>query len=216
MIRLHYYPGNASFTPHVLLHELGVPFERGLVDRDHGAHKSPAYLRLNPNGLIPVLEDDGLVLYETAAICMHLADRHPQARLAPPVGSVERAHFYKWMVWMTNTLQATLMHYFYPERMVDDGNVDGARQVRAHAEARVGGLLQQMADQLNGHGGPWLLGREFSALDPFALMLCRWTRGFASQPARDYPQIGPYLLRVLERPAVQRVIVDEQLPPPLV
>lgn len=216
MIRLHYYPGNASFTPHVLLHELGVPFERVLVDREHGAHKSPAYLRLNPNGLIPVLEDDGLVLYETAAICMHLADRHPQARLAPPVGSVERAHFYKWMVWMTNTLQATLMHYFYPERMVDDGNVDGARQVRAHAEARVGGQLQQLADQLNGHGGPWLLGREYSALDPFALMLCRWTRGFASQPARDYPQIGPYLLRVLERPAVQRVIVDEQLPPPLV
>jgi glutathione S-transferase len=66
MIRLHYYPGNASFTPHVLLHELGVPFERVLVDRNQGAHKSPAYLKLNPNGLIPVLEDDGLVLYERA------------------------------------------------------------------------------------------------------------------------------------------------------
>jgi glutathione S-transferase len=216
MIRLHYYPGNASFTPHVLLHELGVPFERVLVDRNQGAHKSPAYLKLNPNGLIPVLEDDGLVLYETAAICLHLADRHPQAGLAPPVGSLERAHFYKWMVWMTNTLQATLLHYFYPERMVDEGNVEGARQVRAHAEARVGGMLQQLADQLSIHGGPWLLGSRYSAVDPFALMLCRWTRGFASQPARDYPQIGPYLKRVLERPAVQRVFLDEQLPPPLV
>jgi glutathione S-transferase len=120
------------------------------------------------------------------------------------------------MVWMTNTLQATLLHYFYPERMVDEGNVEGARQVRAHAEARVGGMLQQLADQLSIHGGPWLLGSRYSAVDPFALMLCRWTRGFASQPARDYPQIGPYLKRVLERPAVQRVFLDEQLPPPLV
>ena len=68
MIRLHYYPGNASFTPHVLLQELGTPFELVLVDREQGAHKAPAYLRLNPNGLIPVLEHDDLVLYETAAI----------------------------------------------------------------------------------------------------------------------------------------------------
>ena len=60
MITLHYYPGNASFTPHVVLHELGVPFELSLVDRAVGAHKSPEYLGLNPNGLIPVLVDGDL------------------------------------------------------------------------------------------------------------------------------------------------------------
>ncbi|MFO1200702.1 MAG: glutathione S-transferase N-terminal domain-containing protein [Burkholderiaceae bacterium] len=77
MLRLHYYPGNASLTPHVLLEELGVPYEPVLVDRTRDAHKSPEYLRLNPNGQIPVLVDGELVLYETAAICMHLADTHP-------------------------------------------------------------------------------------------------------------------------------------------
>ncbi len=55
MRQLHYYPSNASMTPHVLLEELGVPYERVLVDRDVGAHRSPAYLALNPNGKIPVL-----------------------------------------------------------------------------------------------------------------------------------------------------------------
>ena len=68
-------------TPHILLCELGEYFELVLVDRAGNAHKSPAYLRLNPNGLIPVLEDGDLVLYETAAIVLHLADTHPQAAL---------------------------------------------------------------------------------------------------------------------------------------
>jgi glutathione S-transferase len=74
MIQLHYFPGNASMTPHILLEELGVPFELQFVDRSAGAHKSPDYLKLNPNGLIPVLVDGDLVLYETAAICLHLVD----------------------------------------------------------------------------------------------------------------------------------------------
>ena len=125
MIRLHYHPGNASLTPHMLLEELGVPFELLLVDRANAAHKSPAYLKLNPNGLIPVLVDGDLVLYETAAICLHLADTHPHARLAPPLGSAERAHFYKWLVWCSATLQAMLMHYFYGERMVNAGDAGG-------------------------------------------------------------------------------------------
>ena len=126
MINLHYYPGNASLAPHILLQEIGAPFELVLVDRTQHAHQSPAYLALNPNGLIPVLRDGPLVLYECVAIGLHLCDTHPAAGLAPAMGTPARAQFYKWLVWMTNTLQATLIHYFYPERMVDDGNTSGA------------------------------------------------------------------------------------------
>ena len=215
MIRLHYYPGNASLAPHVLLHEIGVPFERVLVDRTQDAHKSSAYLQLNPNGLIPVLQDGTLVLYETAAICLHLADTHPAARLVPPLGSAQRAHFYKWLVWLTNTLQAMLMHYFYPDRLVDDGDAHAAGQVKARAEARVGALLDLLDRQLASHGGHWLLGERFCAADLYALMLCRWTRGF-TRPARDLPQVGPYLQRMLARPAVQRVFAQEGIAEPLV
>lgn len=216
MIRLHHYPSNASFTPHVLLHELGVPFELVLVDRTQGAHKSADYLKLNPNGLIPVLEDGDLVLYETLAIGLHLCDRHPQAGLMPPVGSDARAQAYKWLVWMTNTLQAMLIHHFYPDRMVDAGNTEGAAQVKAHATARVIGLLQQLDDQLASHGQPWLLGADYSLADIFGFMLCRWTRGFPERPARSFAHLGPWLQRVLARPAVQRAIAAERLQPPWV
>ncbi|MDE1950391.1 MAG: glutathione S-transferase [Burkholderiales bacterium] len=216
MLQLHYYPGNASFAPHLLLNEIGVPFELRLVDRTKNAHKQSAYLALNPNGLIPVLVDGGLVLYEAAAVCLHLADRHPQARLAPALGSDERAHFYKWLMWLTNTLQATLIHYFYPERLVDEGNAGGAAQVKAHAQARIDALLQQLDDQFAAHGGPWLLGADYSAADAYAFMLGRWTRGFSSRPAREYAHLGAFMRRMLERTALRKTMATEQLTPPLI
>jgi glutathione S-transferase len=215
MITLHYHPGNASLAPHMLLREIGVPFELALVDRAAGAHKSAPYLKLNPNGLIPVLQDGDLVLYETAAICLHLADTHPAAGLAPPLGTAERAHFYKWLVWETNTLQAMLIHWFYGERMVDEGDTSAAQQVKAHAQARVWQCLQQIDDHLASHGGPYLLGERFSALDPYTWMLGRWTRGFAERPARSYPHLGPYLQRLLQRPSVAQTLAAEGLTDPL-
>jgi glutathione S-transferase len=214
MIRLHYFPGNASLIAHILLEELGEKFELCHVDRDAGAHRAAHYLKLNPNGQIPVLVDGALVLYETAAICLHLAETHPQAALAPVV-PVDRAHFHKWLMWLTNTLQATLMLYFYPERWVDEGNAEGAAQLKAHAEARVGAMLDILDAHLAGQGGPWMLGAQYSLLDPYALVLGRWTRGFA-RPARSLAHLGPYLQRVLARPAVARAFASEKLPQPLV
>ena len=215
MLQLHYFPGNASLAPHMLLEEIGAPYELRLVDRARQAHKAPEYLKLNPNGLIPVLVDGDLVLYESAAICLHLADMHPQAGLAPPLRTRERAHFYKRLVWLTNTLQARLIHYFYPERLVDAGDPAAAAQVKARAETDVGAMLDQIDAELARHGQPWLLGEAYSALDPYALMLCRWTRGFA-RPARSLPHTAPYLQRVLARPAVQRAFEQEALSEPRV
>jgi glutathione S-transferase len=216
MIKLHFAPGNASMTPHVLLEELGVPFELLRVDREHNAHKAPAYLKLNPNGLIPVLEDGPLVLYETAAIVLHLCDSHPHAGLAPAtLGSPERAQFYKWLVWLAASLQSQMPIYFYTDRYVAPGNAAGAAEVKALTTERIEKLIDQIDTQLASHGGPWFLGERYSALDPYACMLCRWTRS-APRPARTLPHIGPWLARVLERPAVQRVFAKEGLSQPWV
>lgn len=220
MIQLHYYPSTASMAPHILLEEIGVPYQRVLVDRTQNAQKMTAYLKLNPNGLIPVLTDADLVLYETAAICLHLCDTHPTANLAPPLGTADRAHFYKWLMWLTNTLQATLIVYFYPERWVSSGNSAGALEVKAQAELKVGLLLDQLdaelARQNQTHTAPWLLGANYSAVDAYTLMLCRWTRNIESKPARNRIHLGPYLQRVLARPAVVKVFEAEDLLQPWV
>lgn len=208
-LELYYFPSNASFVPHVLLRELDVPFALRKVDRASGENKKSAYLKLNPNGSIPVLVDGNLVLYETAAICLHLADTHPHSGLMPRLGTHERAQAYKWLIWSSNTLQVALMHYFYPERMVDAENDVGALQVKTHAETRIAELLTQVDKQLASHKSPWFLGEQFSAIDPYIFMLCRWTRSFSIKPAREYLNIAPYLARVLERPAVQEAFAAE-------
>jgi len=223
MLQLHYFPGNASLIAHLVLEEIGAPFELSHVDRAQAAHKAPGYLALNPNGLIPVLVDDRagarggvgapLVLYETAAICLHLADTHPAAGRLPGLGTPERAHAYKWLAWLTNTVQAALIIYFYPERWADDAA--GATVVKARAEAKIGALLDQLDAELARHGGPWLLGETFSVVDPYAFVLCRWTRGFG-RPARSLPRLKPFLERMLDRPAVQRAFASESLPQPWV
>jgi glutathione S-transferase len=210
MNTLFYYPGNASMAPHMVLEEIGQPFTLRLVDRSKNAQKDPEYLRLNPNGLIPVLVDGDLVLYESAAICLHLADRNPGSRLAPELGTAARAHFYKWLIHLTNTVQAELLAYFYPERVTDDAAA--AAQVKAHAETRIGAMLDRIEASLDA-GGPYLLGDSFSAADLYLFMLSRWTRGFAN-PAGNRPALRRLLDAVAKRPAVQRALKTEGLAAP--
>jgi glutathione S-transferase len=245
MIQLHYYPSNASMIPHIVLEELGVPFELVLVDRSQDAHKSPGYLKLNPNGKIPTLvqREPGqpdLVLYESAAICLHLSDTQPKggasnrstsglaAGLMPPLGTSARAHAYKWLFWLSNTFQPDLMMYFYPERYVTSSDPKVVSGVATQAQARIKGHLEQLDDELarvKGRskasddvdgGDGWFLGSQYTVLDAYVFTLCRWTRGFQSGAARTGEHLGPYLQRMLARPAVQRVIATEKLQAPLV
>ena len=220
MPTLHYHPGNASLIAHIVLEEIGAPFALEFVDRAQSVHKSKAYLAMNPNGLIPVFIDDAprhgsapLVLYETAAICMHLADLHPAAALLPALATPERAQAYKWIAWLSNTLQPLLTMYFYPERWADDDA--GAAAIRAKAEAKIAPMLDQLDAELARHRQPWLLGERYGVADAYAFVLCRWTRGFA-RPARSLAHLRPWLERVLARPAVQRAFATEKLAAPFV
>ena len=208
MPQLHYHPTDASLMPHILLEELGIPFQLVLVDKSRNAQQSPEYLRLNPNGKIPVLVDGDLVLYETPAILLHLADTHPQSNLLPALGTPLRAHTYKWMVWLSNTFHPTMTNYFYAERYVP---LAGVADFVARTEDRIGPLLDQLEAQLQSSGGPWLLGETYTAADCMALVLCCWTRNL-QRPASILPALGAYLARMRKRPAVQRAAATEQLP----
>jgi len=211
MLALYYYPGNASLLPHMILREIGVPFELRLVDRGQNAQKSPEYLKLNPNGRIPVLVDGDLVLFEAAAIVLHLVDKYPDAGLAPAVGSAERAEFYKWMVHLTNTPQAEYRAWFYPHEHVSDEAA--APAVKQAAGERLNRMFDVISRQLGDR--PWLLGERFSAADLFLLMLIRWGRGMP-RPPRTIPNLGAFAERVLARPAVQEAFRVEGIQEPLI
>ena len=209
MYKLHYSPGNASFSPHAIINEAGVDVELVLVDRATNAQKSPEYLKINPAGRIPTLEDGDLVLFESAAICLHLADKHPEANLAPALGTDARAHFYKWMMYFTNTIQPDVLIYHYTARYTtDEAGVPG---MKSGAHERINNWFDIIEKNMG--TGPYVLGDTFSAADIYLTMLCRWGRLQDPKPA-SRPKIGKLVELVLARPAIQKTIEAEDIKGP--
>jgi glutathione S-transferase len=206
MYRLHYFPANANAAPHMLLEEIGATYDLVLVDRASNAQKSREYLKINPNGRIPTLIDGNLIVFEAAAIMLHLVDRHPDAGLAPRVGTPERATFYQWLTFLTNSLQEELMIWQYPDRLAGQ-DAAATRIVRRGAEARADRFLGVIEDHLRADG-PLFLGNRLSAVDFYLVMLSRWARPMA-RPPRQRPSIARLLDHVTALPSVRRAYEQE-------
>jgi glutathione S-transferase len=188
--------GAASLVVHWLLIELGVPHELRLLDFDRKEHKSPEYLAINPQGRVPALVIDGLVLTESVAIAMHLADLHPGAELAPPVGSPERGAWYRWMLFCGSTLIPAYRRWFYPHEPAGEGQVP-AVQARAMDE------VESAWAQVDAHlatNGPYLLGERRSAADFVLTMLMRWSRNMP-RPADTWPALAALASRMKALPS---------------
>ena len=203
MYKLFYAPGSAAMAPHAVIEETGAKHELVLVDLQKKAHQKPEYLKLNPKGRVPVLVDGNFVMTEAAAIIMHLSDRHPDAKLAPVIGTPAHAHWYQWLVYLTNTLQPAFQEFFYPERIVPDAPAT-QQQVKANAEHKLARMFIYIDSELATRG-PYLLGETFSAADIFMHMLARWSRWF-EKPAYRYIHIKQLTDLVKARPAVQRMM----------
>jgi glutathione S-transferase len=209
MYTLYYFPGNASFAPHVLLNEAGAEHQLKKIDRNAGAHKEPDYLALNPAGRIPALEDDGLVMFESAAICLHLCDKHPEMNMVPPVGTPKRAIFYKWLMFLTNSIQPDVLIYYYTERY--STSPDEIAGVKQSAKDRIQNWYD-IIDTTMGDG-PFLLGDTPSAIDIYLLMLSRWAF-FLDRPPKSLKRVGPLVKTILTRPTVQKAIAAEGIEGP--
>jgi glutathione S-transferase len=198
-MRLHYLPGSSALAPHAVLAEIGAPYELVRAKRDEDGRPSAAYLALNPWGKIPTLEDGDFVLSESAAICLYLAEKFPEARLAPPAGTRERAELYRWLLWLSNTVQETQLRHFYPHRYGTEG-------VQEAADAALAGHYDQIDAHLDGRD--WLVGDERTIADLFLFMLIRWGRNL--EPAAwDRPNLRAHFLRSLELRG-PRTAVEEQ------
>jgi glutathione S-transferase len=206
MYRLHYYPANAAPPRICCSRKLARTTRSPSSTARSTRKKSEAYLKINSTGRIPALENDGTVLFEAAAIVLHIVDRHPEAGFAPKVGTPERAQFYQWLTYLTNSLQEELMLYQYPGRLAGD-NAAAVTIVKQGAEARASGFL----DVIEAHfaaNGPFFLGAQISAADLYLTMLARWARPMTNPP-RSRPHIARLLDAVIARPAVKRAYATE-------
>ncbi|UTM59293.1 glutathione S-transferase family protein [Photobacterium sp. CCB-ST2H9] len=202
--QLFYYPGNASWAPHMLLEEIGTAFELILVDRKSEQQKSPEYLKLNPTGRIPTLADHDQIIVESAAICLHLCDKHPKSKLMPDIGDPDRARFYQWLFYLTTTLQAELMLYFYPDKHTL--LQDTAAAIASAQEARITDMFAYLDDSLKGRD--FLIGDRISVCDFFLFMLSHWASEFA-RPPLSFEHLGRYLKALAQRPAIRKACETE-------
>jgi glutathione S-transferase len=172
-------------------------------------------LRLNPNGTIPTLVSGSLVLFETAAICLHIADQHGSARLAPPLGSPERAHLYKWMFFLSNTVQPAYMAFRYPEkhallthaRTSETDRANILQAVRSSAAERAAHAFD-VIEQCLGEGGPFMLGAKYSVCDAYLYMLAWWARKLPKPPGQ-LPRVRACVEAVASRDATKRACTAE-------
>jgi glutathione S-transferase len=186
-----------------MLEEIGAPYELVRLDLAAGDQRRPEYLALNPNGTVPTLVDGDLTLYESAAICQHLADRYPEAQLAPPIGTPARARYYQWIHYAMSGLEPPAVAIFLHTIQ----KPEAARIPAIVAESR-----QQMAAALGVveravTGRPYMLGEQFTTADVMIGSTLVWAQ-MMGLIGDDRSSTAAYLTRLATRPAFQRASVD--------
>src|SRR5579871_4158988 len=153
MMKLYWAPRTRSFSALWLMEETGQPYERVLIDISKGAQKTPEYLAINPMGKVPALRDGETALAEVAAICAYVAERVPEAKLAPSLGDPLRAKYLYWL--------------FFGPGCVEPAMMQVATKVEMNPVAAGWGDAQRVFDVLDSAlaKGPWILGENFSAAD---------------------------------------------------
>jgi glutathione S-transferase len=173
------------------MEETGEAYERVLIDLSSGAQRTLEFLEVNPMGKVPALADGEATMAEAAAICAYVAERYPQAGLAPPLGDVRRAKYLYWL--------------FFAPSCIEPAMVQLSTGIEMNTIAAGWGDAQRVFDVLDAalERGPWILGDSFSAADiAIASGLNVAVRLFKMMPSR--PSFDRYLDRCSARPAFQR------------
>lgn len=186
-----------------MLEEVGRPYDTRVLD--YGTTmKAPEYLAINPMGKVPALVCDDEVVTECAAICTYLADRFPEAGLAPGASEAGRGTYLRWMFFAAGPLEAAVtaksMNLLAP---ADKAQMAGYGSFEATIDALEGAVSGD---------GPWILGDRFSAADVYVGSQILWGLMFKSLP--DRPAFAAYADRLRARPAYIRATeIDDALMP---
>jgi glutathione S-transferase len=200
-MKLYYAPGACSLSPHIVARELGIPVELKKVNnKDKTIEGGGDYWKVNPRGYVPALElDDGQILTEGPAIVQYLADRKPEAGLAPKNGTLERYRLQEWLNFLTSEVHKQFSPLFKPNTPEEYKKI-----AKENIATRFDWLDKQLA------GKDYLMGKQFTVADAYAFVLIGWSRVQGIDLAR-WPNIAAYHKRVGGRPKVKEALQAEGL-----
>jgi len=206
MYKLFWSKSAGSMAPEALLEEIGATYEKVSIDLGKQENRNAEYLAVNPLGQIPALVlPDGTLMTESAAMVLHICDRHPEAKLAPPAGSPESARFQRWLVYMAAAVYGADLRLYHSDRMTTDAA--GIEGIEAAARADLDRYFAILDDALS--PGPYLLGERFSAVDIYLWMLAKWHPNTARLFA-DNPRVAKLVELVEARPSVAKVWAENR------
>ncbi|CAN7229083.1 glutathione S-transferase family protein [Mesorhizobium sp. LjNodule214] len=169
MYKLYTRPGSGGFVVEAALALAGAPFDQ--IDVPKKDPPDPAFLDISPLNQVPVLTlPDGSSITESAAICILLAERHPEAGLAPAAGSPARADFLRRMAFMSSALYPAILRFYYAHRYTADA--EGVKAVKQAAVAEMDRGFAILDKALAGRD--WLVGERLSVADIYLIMLVAW------------------------------------------
>ena len=203
MSALRLYTGRQTrgSRPQWVLEELGIPYEVVVLD-DATEEQKRRHRQLHPLGRVPALEHGDVVLFESAALCLHIADLDVERRLLPAAGTVERAQVTKWLFFLMTELESALDVFAFhvadlPEEQRVAGIVPWARG-RFHAAAEV--VEKELARS------PYLGGDKLSVADIVLACMMSWATRRKLLDA--YPHIRAHMQKMLARPAARRIFAE--------
>jgi glutathione S-transferase len=198
MYKLYGRPGSGSFAVQVALEEIGAPYERIWVAAD--APDVARFRATNPTGKVPALAlPDGTVMFESAAMLIHLALENPQGSLAPQPGTSRHAAFLQWMVFLSANVYEAALRMYYAARYSARGESD-ADAIREQATTDYCAHLALIGGALD----PYVLGARYSIADVYLYMLASWYPGEKTGLYRRVPQLAAHAKLVSVRPAVAK------------
>ncbi len=206
--RLYWTRHSGALGPHILLEEAGLPYEIVPVDFRAGENKRPEYLAISPMGYLPALQaEDGEVVYETAAIMLHLAEKHRLEEHAPGLDDPHRGAFLKHLFFLCASIQYCFHIYYNPQRYSGQGNSEEA------AKSQAGELIferwKHIDDSLQ-QDGPYLLGNRYSLLDIYTLMMATWFNPL-DRLLTSYLAFNRCYELTANRPAVRKIMQQHEL-----
>lgn len=206
-IALYYSPGSCSLAPHIVLNEIGQPFELRKFATADRANYSAEYLAVNPKGRIPALQIDGFVLTENPAILAYLGRRFPDAGLYPAGPSEAEALCLELLAWSSNTVHVAYAQLFRPERFVpDELNYPPVKESgRINYERCLAEIEKRLQHQ------EYAVGARFTVVDPFWLVFYRWGVRSSYDMRDRFPAYTSYAERLCSRSSVQRALITEEI-----
>ena len=206
MIKLYYIPTTRAVRPRWLLEEMGIDYE--LITVSMEMSRQPEYRKLHPHGKVPVLVDDNVTIFESAAICTYLADKYIEKGFAPTINSPARAYYYQWLFYASLTLEAPVEQYMFhvlpnlPEKLLP--KTSQTRVTPQEAKQWFAKVCQPLDRLLQDND--YLVKNRFSAADVVTGGVLLWALKLGM--LTEESPVKAYMTRLRQRSALQKADVD--------